>query len=131
MTIAFQEAFVAELRAITGLSALVGTRIYPLEIPSSSALPAIQYRFSEGFADPFYFGSFDLVQYQVQIDVYADDYRVNQQMVDLIVAHFNGFSGDFNSTEQAQRVIVDNVLDTIDTSNGRVYRTIIELTINT
>ena len=131
MTVAVQEAFVANLLAIDGLETLISNRVYPLAVPSSAPLPSIQYRFSDGFREPYFRNSFGLTEYEVQMDVYSTSYRVLQTIVDLIEAHFHGFSGELATGVLAQRIIVTNTLNTIDTSNGEVYRTIIELTLNT
>lgn len=129
MTIAVQEAFVADLRAITNLSTLVGNRIYPLAIPSNAGLPAINYRFSDGYPESFYRNSFGLIEYQLQLDVYASSYRVNQTIVDLITERYNGFQGALGSSNIIiQRANLTNVLNTIDASSGEeVFRTVIEL----
>ena len=128
MTVAVQEAFIADLRAITALTTLVENRIYPLAVPSGAGLPAIQYRFSDGYPEAFYRNSFGLNLYQLQLDVYAESYRVNQTMVDLITSRYNGFQGALGTSNIIiQRASLTNVLNTIDTSSGEVFRTVIEL----
>ena len=129
MTISVQEAFVANTLAISGLSDIADISLYPLQIPGGAALPAIQYIFTDGYPEAFYRGSFGLTTYQVQLSIYSNTYRQNQQITDLIVNHFNGFAGALNSSVTAQRVILDNVLTAVDTTNGTVYRSIIELTL--
>ena len=129
MTIQVQEAFVANLLAIPGMNALIGTKVYPIQVPPGVSLPAIQYTSTDGYAITYYTGSFGLPEYPITLDVYSETYREGQQIVDLITNHYNGFSGALNSTVNAQRIVLNNVLNSLDTSSGSVYRTIIELTI--
>lgn len=70
-----EEALYAELAGYAGLSALVGTRIYPMRLPENATLPGvIYYRMSSGRENDFT-GATGLAHPTFRVQVWADDYK--------------------------------------------------------
>lgn len=69
-----------------GLSALVGTRIYPVRVPQSPAYPLVSYmRVSNSHVNSLS-GSSGLDNSRYQFDVYSDTYASANSVADAIIA---------------------------------------------
>lgn len=68
--------------ALTGyapLAALVGTRVYPQQLPPDVTFPAIAYRYIDGV---YYAGDREVTR--IQIDIYAMTYKGVKQVRDVV-----------------------------------------------
>ena len=71
----------SELSGDAGLSALVGTRIYPQWLPQNVTLPAVMFfQVTENIQNVIG-GELGLRNHQIQFDVFADDYSTAQSVV--------------------------------------------------
>ena len=77
----------AILKSNAGIAALVGTRIYPQQLPPDVTLPAIAYR----NIDSAPFGSLCQVS-RIQIDIYSTSYGVVKSVRDAVRACADGQS---------------------------------------
>ena len=124
--------FVAELRSIPALVVL-GNRTFPL-IDRSHQLPSLVYN-SRGLARESYVqGSFGLRETFIQMDVYSNSYAELDTLRDAIISHFNGFTGNFNSSAMDGGTFVSscqivNTRELVDGQNDLVYRAVIEINI--
>lgn len=120
--------FVAELGSVTEVSTAVGTRIHPLT-DLGMALPSIVYNIRGGARESYVQNSFGLRETFIQLDVYTDSYSQLDSLRDAIISHFNGFTGQFNSSTQVSSCKVITTRELNDSRNSRVFRGIIELNI--
>ena len=67
-----EEALRALLAADAAVAALVGARIYPVEIPQGADMPALVYTRISGPRDHAFSGPTGLAMARVQVDAYAD-----------------------------------------------------------
>ena len=70
----FEKSLVATLKANTALTALVGTKIFPLIVPQGTALPCISYQRISGMPANTLSGHSGLEEIDLQIDVWAKTY---------------------------------------------------------
>lgn len=130
MTKQLQIDFKAELGSLSEVDTNVD-EIYAIIIPTDADLPAMTYTFQGGGAETFYQGSFGLTDYTVDINVFSRSYETLVDVADAVVDHFNGFTGELNSSTAVQRIFVENVLSGIEVTDPGVYRSTISLSITT
>ena len=90
----------AHLSAAAGVSALVGTRIYPDRLPEAAALPAITYQRVSTVAQQGIGGLAELASARVQITAWADGpgrYSAAKEIAGAVVQSLAGFRGDWGS----------------------------------
>ena len=129
MTAQFHQDFANDLAAIPEVSTATEGRVFPLLIDSSDALPAISFNILAGNQDSFYVGSFGLTDYTVDINIYSRSYSTNQTLVDALTGRYNGTRVLLNNSTLAQRAIVENIINTLDNADSKVYRTTVQLTL--
>ena len=129
MSLQVHTDFAADLAAITVVDQMTEGRVYPLLIGATAQLPAISYQIRDGDREAFYRDSFGLEIYNVQLDIYSDSYVTNQTIYDAIIDRFNGFSGVIGTGTDVQRIIVASTLNSVDSDDPSIYRTILELTL--
>ena len=108
-----ESALYAHLVADAGVTALLGTRIYPLDLPQEPTTPCATYhrvstvpRYVHG-ADL----NFDTVR--IQIDCYADSVLGAKTLADAVRDALSAHSGDMQGTD-VQAVLLDNEQDFTD-----------------
>lgn len=62
------------LTSVSSVTALLGTRIYPLILPQNPTLPAAQYAMIDATPRENLFANAGLYRYELQIDIFADKY---------------------------------------------------------
>lgn len=120
--------FVAELGAVTQVSTDVGNRIHPV-VDIGDQLPSIVYNIRGGARESYVQNSFGLRETFIQMDVYTSSYAQLDSLRDAIISHFNGFTGQFNSSTQVSSCKVITTRELKDSRNDRVFRSVIELNI--
>lgn len=120
-------AFVTYLSAYAGLQALVGSRIYPQQLPEGVQLPAISYQRVSGPRIRSHSGPSELAHPRYQFNVWGDRYSDAKTVADQLRFALDGFRGtmgevsvqaafveddrdDFDTVTQQHRVIVDAIL---------------------
>lgn len=112
----------ARLTGYSGVSALVGTRIYPLELPQKPTYPAIRYqRISNTDTN----GNTALRETRWQIDCWGQTYAAATALAAQVKAAFEGFT-DTNQTPGIKQSYVVNEGDDYD-DQAKVFRTIVEV----
>lgn len=76
-----------------GLSALVGTRIYPLHRPEKSTLPAVTFRRISTVRESAMGSDTNVVQVRYQLDAYASTVLEAKSVQDQIRAAFQRYRG--------------------------------------
>jgi hypothetical protein len=74
------------------IAALVGTRIYPVALPTGPTLPAIVYYSAGGTGDPTLDTS-GLQKLRYTFDCWGETYAAADQVRDALVAFLNGYRG--------------------------------------
>ena len=134
MTAKVHRDFASDLASITEVVAAAGERVYPLTIAAEEVLPAMSFTIRDGIPVSFYVNSFGLTTYDILVDIWSRSYQTNQEVADAIVSRYNGTNlqiGPVDDPTTVQRAIIDNVLNSIDSDDAGVYRTLIELTLTT
>lgn len=88
----FESALVARLKANPAITAIVGTRIYPLAIPQKGQLPALVYAIPSTDRVRNLAGAAGVATARVLIDARATTYAVVKQLQELL-RQYDGFSG--------------------------------------
>lgn len=75
------------------VSALVGTRVYPLALPQGVTLPAVTYQLIASVRQPAYDGIARLTQARFQIDCWAETYASLVQLARAVTGALDGYEG--------------------------------------
>lgn len=78
------------------ISALVGTRIYPVNLPEKPILPAIVYYTAGGTSEPT-FETSGLQKLRYQFDCYGELFGDADRTRDALVAFLNGYQGTLSN----------------------------------
>ena len=127
-----QEGLYATLAADAAVSALVGTRIYPLMIPQqvyteSTKQPCLVYTLDGRARQVRFAGTDTLVQGSLTVDCYARTYAAAQALADAVRALLEDYSGTMTgtgspiSTNVVKKIFIDNELELMDIEPG-LYR---------
>lgn len=98
------KALYAHLSASAGISALVGTRIYPGMLPQSPTKPALVYTLVAQAPD-YTLDSRESYNPLIQIDCFADTNVAAQGVADAVDAVLSGFTGTFGGGGNTVTVI--------------------------
>lgn len=101
----------AFLSADAGISAVVGTRIYPLRVPEDATLPALAYHKISGPSEHSKDGDMNLNHPRFQFTCWADKYADAKAGRTAVVAALNGFA---NGGTMGGAVVVEQVIVTDD-----------------
>lgn len=88
-----EEALFAHLTANAGVTALVSTRVYPVQMPQNPTLPAIVYNRISGERVQHMQGSSGLASPRIQFDCFAKTYAVAKAVAEALRLAIEGFSG--------------------------------------
>jgi hypothetical protein len=88
-----EEALVAYLTTHPGLSALIGTRLYPRPLPQRPTLPAVTYFRVSGPRDLAHDGPVGLAHPRFQFDCWGADTLAAIQTANQLRLALDGFSG--------------------------------------
>lgn len=83
------------LNAWTDLTALVGTRIYPMQVPQGAVLPAVTYQRISTIRAQDLRGSTGLADPRIQVDSWAESYTTAKAVAQEVRRALDGYaSGD-------------------------------------
>lgn len=112
----------AILIADGGVSAKVGTRVYPLVAPANAALPFVTYQWVAAARRHGLGGSVQLATPTIQVDSYAATYTSVHELVTAVRQALDGYSGTIAGAE-IQEIQAGNELDIYDNeSDDGLYR---------
>jgi hypothetical protein len=89
-----EESLVARLNATSGVTALVASRIYPMEIPQGAVMPAIAYQRISTFRPGSLRGPVGLADPRIQVDCWADTYAVAKAVAQAVRQSLDGYASD-------------------------------------
>jgi len=116
------------MSGFAGITALVGTRLYPLRLKEDTTYPALVYRV---ITDPSvarsHHGKPDRKEGRAQIDCYAETGDAAATLGDQVEAAWDGYSSPGNDCTVGY-AFVANRSDRYDTSL-RVFRDVIDITV--
>ena len=90
---AIETEVVARLKTYTGTAALVGTRVYPVVLPTDVA-PAITYRRLSGTPELTLDGSIAVTSVQLEISAWGGTYDQARTLADAIFAALDGWHNE-------------------------------------
>jgi len=108
-----QTDLVARLKADPGVTALIGTRVYPFPAPVNADLPLIVYSLVIGVYENILDGGSSHVANRVQINCWDNSYKTVQDLADAVEAAVDGYgyiqlrSDDYDDEVNEHRVILD------------------------
>jgi len=105
-----EEGLYDHLTNDAGVSALVGTRIYPLVVPQDVALPAIAYQRISGPRDHAHDGPSGLGRARMQFTFVGTSYSQAKSVAEAVRASLDGFKGTMG-TVTVGAVLLDNEHD--------------------
>ena len=88
-----EEAIYLHLKNHPGLSALIGTRIYPLRMPQNPTLPAVVYQRISTPRTYSHSGYSNLADPRFQFSVWAESYSGALAVAEQLRDAINGFTG--------------------------------------
>jgi len=91
--VTFEEALSTELKAHEGLAALVGARVYPVELPPGATLPAVIFKRISGARLPAFAGNAKMATPRIQVTACAADYIGALTVAAQVRACLDEFSG--------------------------------------
>lgn len=113
-----EEALFAHLKAHTGLSALVDSRIYPLVLPQPPTLPAVTYfKVSKVNKRTMASPSDSLKQVRVQLSCWANTYAKAKDVAEQVTVALQDYSGLMGGTDGV-RVLDGNIINEQDLYEG-------------
>lgn len=113
------------------IAAIVGTRMYPLQLPQGATLPALTYQVISGVSEITHDGPSDLGNRRIQIDCWAPSGNTGyQQVVELAGAVRRAVSGYMGSmgTNPATNARKINERD-IPEPETKLWRRMIEISL--
>lgn len=95
-----EEALFSYLKSYAGLSALVGTRIYPLVLPQNPTLPAVTY-FKVSRAGERTLGGPNpvLKQVRIQFSCWGSTYRSAKDVAEQVMMALQDYTGTMGGTD--------------------------------
>lgn len=106
-------------------SAIGVTNVYPERLPQNTTATSIVYNVDGGFARVQQGSKLTVVEYNVQLDVYATSYAEVRNLVSSLLTKYNGYAGDLDSMVVAGAYVrsVQNTYEEVT----RLYRGIIDI----
>lgn len=83
----------AFLTSNPAIAAVVGSRVYPVQLPQKPTLPAVRYNTISGLRTQSQPGVQGLRRPRVQIDCYAETYAAAVNLRELVAARLNSYRG--------------------------------------
>lgn len=120
-----EEALTAYLKADPGVSAIVGTRIYPRKMPQAGQMPALVYTRIVGLHEKSLTGSSGLAQASYQLDCNALDYATTRRLAEALRMALDCQLGVWSGI-QVQTSMITGDFDASYEDVVEVYRAIIE-----
>lgn len=117
-----EDAIINRLLATAGVTALVGTRVYPGVRTQGSSLPALVFNRISGARDYTMIEASGLVESRVQIDAWAEAYNAAKALAHAVREALSGIKGTFSGIE-IDGVFLDSERDGFEVeAPDRLYR---------
>lgn len=124
-----QEGLYATLAADAGVSALVGARVYPVNVPQSdytdsTKFPCVVYNFDGKERQVRFSGTDTLVSARLSIDCYAKTYAQAQAVAEAVRGVLKDYSGTMvgngspQSSNRVQSIFIESESDAIAPEPG-------------
>ncbi len=110
----------AFLEADAALSALIGTRLYPLRLPQQPNVPCISYAVIASARFHAWTGPLELVRTRVQFDAWATNYSEVVAVADALRLRLDGYKGPAGAGE-IQGAFFDSERDLFE-QDAELYR---------
>lgn len=123
-----ESGLVSLLTADSGVSALVGSRVYPDKLPDSPTLPALTYQVASLTPRYAHSGDADLDTVRVQVNCWAVTRTTAVTVRDAVRTAVSGYRGTTGDGTVFDRVSIENQNYEIDTSLNQ-YAVITDLLI--
>jgi len=107
---AFESGLRAFLLTDSGLQTAVAGRVYPLQLPQDTTLPAITYQRISTVRDHAMEAPMTLPDARFQFDVWADNYLASKSIAELVRKKLNGYKGAAGG-EEIQGAFLDSERD--------------------
>ncbi|OGR95738.1 MAG: hypothetical protein A2V88_15970 [Elusimicrobia bacterium RBG_16_66_12] len=118
----------AVLRASPAVSAIVGTRIWPLILPQSPALPAITYQRISLVSPVTLDSAIGPERIRLQVDCWALTWDAVRDLAHAVKATLHGFSGIVAGQQPLNGVFLDSEADLFEPSVGQAGQGIYRVT---
>ena len=93
-----ETVFRSALTSATSVTAIVGTRIYPLVLPTDPTLPAIEFTFVAGLNIPT-MDSMGVQKYRVEVNCWGDTYGDAVSLRYAVVKALSGYTSGNSSIQ--------------------------------
>jgi hypothetical protein len=93
-----ETVFRSALTSATSVTAIVGTRIYPLVLPTDPTLPAIEFTFVAGLNIPT-MDSMGVQKYRVEVNCWGDTYDDAVSLRYAVVKALSGYTSGNSSIQ--------------------------------
>ena len=107
---AIQDGIYAFLIADAGVSAIVGTRVYPILMPQNPTFELITYQKISGVRGKQLSGTTGYARPVIQIDCWAESFLTAQTLADAVRSAVDGYSGLMGS-DVVDRAQIMNEMD--------------------
>lgn len=125
MPLLLEDNFTAYLDSLTGLTALVGTKIHAGEAPDKETAPYVVYTRVGGPREPTHDGVSDLKMGRFRLACWSDTYREAKLVAQQVVIGFDGVSAAMGSLPDVD-MFVENELDLRD-PDVKWFQTVVEV----
>jgi hypothetical protein len=122
-----QDELFTRLKDDAGVSAIVGTGIYPVRLPQNKSTPALVYTQISGPRLHDLGGASDRAMPRFQVDCWADTAAAAKSLADAVRASLNGFNGTLTTIKATIRL--DNEQEDYD-DGAKLYRVIQDYRLN-
>lgn len=116
----FMEALNSRLNAVTGVTNLVSTRIYPVRLPQDVTYPAVRVITVDAQRESALDTDMGLVHTRIQVDAYATTYAGSQTLAAALRAALKRASWTQDAVEVCD-ALLDNVQDDYE-DEAKAYR---------
>ena len=104
------EGMVVHLMGDTGVTGIIGTRLYPMVVPQDAELPAAAYQQLSGPREHSHSGASGLVRARVQFTCMGASYNAAKDVAEALRLSLDGFKGSMGNVD-VQAVFLDNEVD--------------------
>ncbi len=115
-------AIYSHLSGTSDLSALVGTKIYPVVAPQNVNLPFVTYQMISGVRIHAMIKDPGLTRPRFQLTSWSTSYATVQAVAKQVRLALQDYSGTMGGSSgvPVQRIFFENEIDLVDTDDGRV-----------
>lgn len=118
------EGIFSLLSTDAGVSALVGTRVYPVRLPTNPTYPCVRYLIVGGSSDPT-FKTSGLQRIRLQVDGFGATHKSADAVRDAVTALLDGYVGTLSDGTYVQNITQIQPLD-YDDPDALAFRCMVE-----